>query len=186
MLCSLCKKNEATIHYTEVVNNQVKKIDICDQCAKSKGINIELPFSFSDILTALSKEITGLEPAAKGRRAPSCQVCKMRLNEFLKSGRLGCAHCYETFADTLQDIMRNIQKGVTHMGKVPARFFDAESTRRRISQIEKELREAVAQERYEECVHLRDELKRLKEAKDTRNAQDAKEARDAKPKADNA
>ena len=165
MLCPFCKKNEATIHYTEVLNNQVKKIDVCEACAKAKGINIELPFSFSDILTALSKEMLGGAVAEKGKKMPACPGCKMRLSDFVKQGRIGCARCYATFAEALQDVLQNVQKLPHHVGKVPRRFWQSEDARRRVAELEKQLREAVTQERYEDCVALRDAIKGLKEAR---------------------
>ena len=61
MICQFCNKKEATVHYTEVINNKVSKIHLCEDCAKQKGMDIELPFSFGDIIKAISKGIEGLE-----------------------------------------------------------------------------------------------------------------------------
>jgi len=77
MRCGLCKKNEATIHYTEVINNKVQKIHLCEACARERGIDVELPFSFSDIMSALTQELQSLhggKPAATSddRTCPSC------------------------------------------------------------------------------------------------------------------
>jgi len=38
MLCDECKKNEAIIHFTQIVNNKVSKYHLCQECAKEKGI----------------------------------------------------------------------------------------------------------------------------------------------------
>ena len=39
MLCQVCKKREATIHFTNVVGSKVEKIHICPHCAEEKGFD---------------------------------------------------------------------------------------------------------------------------------------------------
>ncbi len=164
MICPFCNKNEATIHYTEVIDNQVKKTHMCEECAKKKGIEIALPFSFGDILAALSKGIESIEQTGqKGRHSDlACPVCGLSMAEFIKQGRLGCAQCYQTFAEPLKDILSNVQKAPNHVGKIPKAFRRSEDKQRRIAELEADLHKAVSEERYEDCVPLRDEIRRLK------------------------
>jgi len=164
MLCSCCKKNTATIHFTEIINGVTHKMHLCEQCAKEKKIDVELPFSFSDVLSALSEGLEALaHPASRSEAAGTrCAHCGLTMHEFTKSGRLGCPHCYDAFETPLRDIIRSVQKAPHHTGKVPEAFMKTEGTRQRIAELERALQQAVADERYEDCVALRDELRQLR------------------------
>jgi protein arginine kinase activator len=168
MICPFCHKNEATIHYAEVKNGEVNKIDICQECAKEKGIDVSLPFSFSDILTALTGTISSddenseLEYDFTGK--PACDMCGLKLRDLVHLGRLGCPHCYDVFHSEINKILENVQKAPSHSGKIPAQLIAHVTGTRRIDALEKELKEAVENEKYELCVTLRDEIKQLKNA----------------------
>jgi len=53
MRCALCKKNEATVHL-QTFGTQSQKIDLCEACAKEKGVNNPAGFSFADLKKALA------------------------------------------------------------------------------------------------------------------------------------
>ena len=38
MLCDICKKAEATVHLTQIVEGKMLKVDLCESCAKEKGV----------------------------------------------------------------------------------------------------------------------------------------------------
>ncbi len=166
MLCSFCKQNDATIHFTEIINGKAHKMHLCEACAKEKQIDVELPFSFSDVLSAISEGLDALTHDTPDDSAPGpqCSHCGLAMREFTKSGRLGCPHCYDAFEVPLRDIIRSVQKAPHHTGKVPEAFMKTEGTRQRIAELERTLAKAVADERYEECVALRDELRQLRAA----------------------
>ena len=54
MLCDVCGKKEATVHLTEIINNNVTKLHICEDCAKEKGAEMEDHFGLSDLLAGLT------------------------------------------------------------------------------------------------------------------------------------
>lgn len=170
MICPFCHDNEATIHYTEVINGKITKVDICEKCAKIKGIDVSLPFSFSDVLTALSSALSGENTAYAQAQAilpkgPTCDVCGVTLKDIVSQGRLGCAKCYEIFQEQIEQIVKTIQKAPTHNGKIPAQLMPTVTSARRLRTLEEELKKAVQEERYEECVTLRDEIRQLKDAR---------------------
>ena len=39
MLCNVCEKNEAKVHLTQMVEGKIRKVDLCETCAKDKGID---------------------------------------------------------------------------------------------------------------------------------------------------
>jgi len=58
--CDLCSKS-ATVHLTQIVNNKVHKVDLCEACAQAKGVTDPSGFSLADLLlkTSLNSEPAG-------------------------------------------------------------------------------------------------------------------------------
>lgn len=152
--CDLCGK-PATVHLTQIVNNQIHKLDLCEECAAAKGVTDPSGFSLADLLI---KTTAGEAPAAPGGSQLVCEHCGFTQADFKKHGRLGCPACYERFRPILEPVLANMHKGMTHLGKVPARSLERKSLQDRITSLEKELQEAVKAERYEDAARLRDEI----------------------------
>jgi hypothetical protein len=53
MLCSLCKAKDATVHLTQITGDKLQKVDLCEECAKQKGVNDPTGFSLADLLLGL-------------------------------------------------------------------------------------------------------------------------------------
>lgn len=47
MLCCVCHQNEATVHLTEVVDDKVQKLDLCESCASEKGVDDPTSFTIA-------------------------------------------------------------------------------------------------------------------------------------------
>lgn len=71
-------------------------------------------------------------------RVPSvCPVCGFTEEVFAKSFKLGCSHCYETFAPQLETMLSRLHHGTTHVGKSPKQASDLPGKlRRELSEIE--------------------------------------------------
>ena len=54
-------------------------------------------------------------------------VCGRTLEQFYKTGMLGCPKCYETFEKEIDATLDKIQHGPRHVGKKP--YIDEESKR---------------------------------------------------------
>ena len=117
MLCSICKKNEAKVHYTKIVGDQMPKVDLCETCAKEKGVSD--PGAFDDLLLGVGVG-PELEQLAAGEiiRCPHCGYTQA---EFKKSARLGCAECYTTFAAGMESMLKAMHKDIRHVGKLERR-----------------------------------------------------------------
>lgn len=159
MLCEKCHDKDATVHLTQVVDGEVKKLHFCEECAAESGFDIQGPVSITDILLGMGGE----EPTAALRASDRvCPSCGMKRADFKKSGRLGCPVCYDTFADELNSLVKAMHRSDQHMGKVPRR----ESVRARMTAemgiLQKALAEAVAGENFEEAARVRDEIQRCR------------------------
>jgi protein arginine kinase activator len=155
--CDLCSK-PATVHLTQIVNNKVHKVDLCEECAQAKGVTDPNGFSLADLLLKAS---LNPEAAATGLR---CENCGFTQNDFKKHGRFGCPHCYETFKGMVEPMLDNMHKGTQHTGKVPQRALDRKSLYDRLTRLEDNLDEAIRSERYEDAARYRDEIHQVKQA----------------------
>lgn len=159
MVCDFCKKNEAKVHLTQIVEGVTKKVDLCELCSKEKGADDPTGFSLADLLLGLGAAQES-EPATGGDLA--CPRCGYTQADFKKTGRLGCAHCYETFHDNLPGLLKTMHKGVKHIGKVPQAKQRSHELDEKLHELQTRLDEAVAKEDFEQAVVLRDEIRRLK------------------------
>ena len=106
------------------------------------------------------------EPAREivSARCPKCATTWDRLRQ---DGRVGCAQCYVAFHDRLIIVMEQMQHETHHTGKLPRaalkrqRRLEHLRTKRdhRLEMLQRRLKEAVAEEKYEDAVQLRDKIK---------------------------
>lgn len=161
MVCMVCKKQEATVHLTQMVEGKIKKLDLCEACSKAKGIDDPTGFSLADLLMGLGASQELVQPGT----APgvACPTCGFTHADFKKSGRLGCPDCYQTFGEGLHALLKGMHKGTRHVGKYPGQRPAPVVPEDRLRRLEKQLAEAVRVENYEEAARLRDAIKALKE-----------------------
>ena len=175
MLCDECGKNKATVHLTEIVNEQITKLNLCENCAKEKGSDVEQHFGISDLLTALSDVEVPTQPAGGGPLVKSkCSHCGLTYEDFKKIGRLGCSECYVTFKASLAPLLKRIHGSNQHLGKVPNPGAMKEQKvltkiHEDLEVVKLELQKAIKKEEFEEAASLRDKVKflekKLKEGK---------------------
>lgn len=154
--CDLCSK-PATVHLTQIVNNKIHKVDLCEACAQAKGVTDPSGFSLADLLLKAS-----LNPEPTGEA--KCEVCGFTQQDFKKTGRFGCPSCYQYFGNLLEPMLDSMHKGIAHSGKVPQRALARRSLYERLTQLETELDSAIKAERYEDAARFRDEIHQVKQA----------------------
>jgi protein arginine kinase activator len=157
MLCCVCKEKEATVHLTQIAGDKMQKVDLCEECAKNKGVNDPTGFSLADLLLGLgaSQEI---EQSAGGSEI-RCPRCGFTQSDFKKAGRLGCPECYQTFSEALEGLLKTMHKGTRHVGKVPEALRQNRDLTDRLKSLQKRLVKAIEQEDFEQAAVLRDEIK---------------------------
>lgn len=163
MLCQDCKEHEASVHLTQIVNNEKTILSLCKDCAAKKGFHSPLdnvPFPLSEILSGLIKQ-DHLEDK-KSVENLICPSCKLSFENFIQQGRFGCGECYRTFRSRLEPIMRKIHGSSLHKGKLPASETNDMLPIREEERLEKELKKAVETEDFERAADLRDKLLTVK------------------------
>ena len=150
-------ENEATVHLTEIVDGQMKKIDLCEDCAKEQGVTDPKGFALADLLLGLG----AASEMESGSGELECPVCGFAQADFKKSGRLGCSDCYATFAEPLEGMLKQMHKGTQHVGKVPKALRAQMDISRKHDTLAAQLQLAIETENYEEAARLRDQMKEL-------------------------
>ena len=147
--CSLCDE-VATVHLTQIINNQIQKIDLCESCAQKKGVTDSEGFSIAEMLSNADYSPNTLQQ--------NCQSCGLTLSEFRKSGRFGCATCYTSFESILEPILSEMHIGKHHIGKLPIKSLKNISNEEQITVLKEKLNSAIKSEAYENAALYRDEL----------------------------
>ena len=159
MLCDICKEKEATVHLTQMVEGNTKKIDLCEGCSKAKGVDDPAGFSLADLLLGLGASQEMEESDATKEKCPQCGFSQA---DFKKTGRLGCPACYDHFKDGVEGLLKSMHKGTRHTGKAPAVWQQTKVYVDQLHSLQSKLDKAVAKEDYEKAAQLRDEISRVK------------------------
>jgi protein arginine kinase activator len=159
MFCDVCKSKESTVFLTQIVEGKMQKVNLCESCAKEKGVNDPTGFALADLLLGLG----AAQEIDKNPSGVCCPVCGFSQIDFKKTGRLGCSACYDAFAEGLAGMLKNMHRGLIHSGKVPAKLATARRRSQELTQLGSSLAKAVAEEQFEEAALLRDRIKQIEQ-----------------------
>lgn len=90
-----------------------------------------------------------------------CPLCGAAANDIQKTGKAGCAKCYEVFSDILDPYIRKIHGNVSHQGRIPGGGTPEQKLDREITRLRQELKDAVEAEEYLKAAELRDKIREL-------------------------
>ena len=175
MLCENCKQREATVRYSENINGVKKEMHLCEECSRELGITDQMNFNmgldFPSLFGGIFEDFPMLLNEVKD---VTCKTCGLSFDDIVNNGRLGCPDCYETFESRLDPILKRLQGSNRHTGRLgeiqekkidvkkPEEKKETELTKEnKLEKLEKDLKEAVKEERYEDAAKIRDEIKNL-------------------------
>lgn len=170
MLCSSCSNKDATVHWTQVVGDKIHKVDLCEECAKTKGLDDPAGKALAGMLMGVDEEkddeekpqVELPEALTESGKDVICGNCGFTQEDFKKNMRFGCSQCYEEFNPQLQELVKTMHRGVKHQGKVPKNFAHFQGLADKMSELQEKLDDAISREAFEEAASLRDEIKDLK------------------------
>lgn len=157
--CGLCG-NAATVHLTQIVNNKIHKVDLCEACAQKKGVTDPEGFSLADLLAKTNLSFQSNESQT------SCPKCGHKTSDFRRTGRLGCAGCFEVFETILLPVLEDMHPGTQHKGKVPKQALRRQNSQEEISHLKDSLKRAIEEEAYEEAARIRDMINAVQASSD--------------------
>jgi protein arginine kinase activator len=157
MRCDTCGTEDAVVHLTRVVDDAMTQVHLCERCAAAQGIETAA--------TAPAHPLAGFLQSAQrstqARDAARCAFCGTSQTDFRASGRLGCAHCYAAFTESLRDLLRRVHGNAQHVGRRYASPDPADPPQRSAESLREALSAAVAREEFELAALLRDQLRGL-------------------------
>ncbi|MDP3142376.1 MAG: UvrB/UvrC motif-containing protein [Candidatus Omnitrophota bacterium] len=159
MLCDICQKKAATVHLTEIVDEVMAELHLCEDCAKEKSIKMEQQFSLADLIAGLSDFGKQAEDLEKVKLV--CNSCGMAYDNFRKAGRLGCSDCYISFKKYLVSLLKKIHGSSQHLGKSPSRLPGVVKIKSELQEFKSRLQYLIETEAFEEAAKLRDKIKEL-------------------------
>lgn len=160
MLCENCNKSTATVHVTKILNDKKTELHLCEQCAKqSEGVPFDTSFTINNFLTGLLDSIQDSPIKVDYIKTTKCDHCGMTYGKFKQLGRLGCAHCYNAFQEKLLPLVKRVQGGEIHTGKVPKRAGGSIRLKKEIKRLKGELEKAIRSEEFEKAAVLRDQIR---------------------------
>jgi len=167
MLCDICGKNPATVHLTEIIDESMNELHLCEECARQKSAQMEQQFGLSDLLAGLAE----FEKPAKEAEslAVKCADCGLTYADFKKIGRLGCGDCYNTFKKYLGPLLKKIHGSNQHLGKSPLRVTKVLKKKIDLQDLRNRLQKAIESEAFEEAAKIRDQIKELEKASSQTN-----------------
>ncbi len=161
LVCDNCGSNEAVVHLTQIVNNQMSTHRLCEKCAAEKGLESApepVNFPLTDFLAQMGSD----SATSVSSTAESCPFCGLTFADFRETGRLGCPQCYETYQAHLQKLLRRVHGGTQHVGKVYLPPDPSQTERQhRLDGLRRKLNRAVESEDFERAAELRDEIRAL-------------------------
>lgn len=161
MLCQVCNKNNATVHYTKIINGEMEELHLCDECAMSNSeFEFDPTFSFHKLLTGLIDSIQG-EQVKDEVDDTICNFCGLSYSKFKQTGKFGCPYCYDNFKTKLLPLFKGIHGHNEHVGKIPKRANKNMVREKEIGKLRKKLDKLVQKEAFEEAAILRDKIKKL-------------------------
>lgn len=160
MVCDQCRERDAIVHLTQIVDQAMSQVHLCEKCAAERGIETtanDQKTALGDFLQAVQQQ-TAQFPGDAAR----CAYCGTSLRDFRASGRLGCAHCYAAFEQSLRELLRRVHGSTRHEGwRHEARDPELMSRESTLQGLRDKLQRAVADEAFEVAASLRDQIRGL-------------------------
>ena len=172
MQCDICGKKKATVHLTEIVDEQMSEMHLCEECARQKSVQMEQQFGLADLLAGLADmgktSAKGEASTASAKTvALNCSKCGLSYDDFRKFGRLGCGHCYISFREQLDALLKKIHGSNHHLGKMIAKSKKAlpsgtsKAKKDDLGSLRQDLQEAIQDEDFEKAALIRDKIREL-------------------------
>ncbi len=172
MKCQNCNKNEASTFVRRNINGNVTEMHLCSDCAKELGLmhdfTVENIFGDTFFGNLLSSGLDSMNILSSVDR---CEYCGSTFNDIVKSGLVGCAHCYDKFGDRLDDSISKIHGKTSHIGKTinyteeddENSEKEAQKAKDELTRLKDELKTAISEQRFEDAAVLRDKIKEIDE-----------------------
>ena len=166
--CDKCGVENANTHVKTIINGELKEYDLCSACAHKLGYTNVFADMENDFSNLLGSFFGNVLPART--QSTRCEFCGSTYPEIANTGHVGCANCYQLFADRLNPSIVRIHGNAAHCGKhskialqkaQEAEQPQPETKEDKIKQLKSQLDEAIKQQEFEKAAELRDQIKEM-------------------------
>lgn len=156
MLCQSCEKRKATTHIKTILNGELKEYNLCPECAAKLGYD-----SFFGNFGVDIDKLFGsfMEGTSIGKTAKRCPDCGASFDDIARSGKVGCANCYDVFYEELLPSIQRIHGRTHHTGKLARSAGTEIKIKNEISKCRSELEQAIKEQEFEKAAELRDKIR---------------------------
>ena len=152
-MCDECGANPANIHLTQIMQNETQVFHLCEECARKKGISINVQGEL---------ETNGFEQEKSIEPDKQCAHCGLKYSDFRAKGWLGCSDCYGAFENEIDELLVQVHGSSTHKGKRYSGQIRTAGLSGEIKRLRQELAIAIKNEAFEQAAMLRDAIHNLK------------------------
>jgi protein arginine kinase activator len=164
MKCDFCD-SKASVFLTQLIDGQMKKVCLCEPCAKERGVTDPTGFSLAELLLGgVAPKPQPIQTFASSSATRRCPTCGFSIEDLRKVRRFGCSDCYPTFSEEVGQMLHGMHKGPTHIGKIPGGLVARQVLHKRLEDLRTLLNDAITSESYEDAARLRDQIKSLEES----------------------
>ena len=157
--CEECGQNAANVQITQIIQNETTVFNLCEECARKKGISISIEEAEA-IASSLNSGV--IAPVALSAEASIiCPYCHLSYADFKNGGWLGCDACYYAFDKQLDQLFKQVHGAVEHKGKQYGRrsvLGVPINPPHEITRLRQDLADAIAREEFELAASLRDAI----------------------------
>ena len=162
MLCQNCGKNQANAHIKKIVNGTANELHLCSECASNLGYGNLVGGFGLDLGDLIGSMFEVNSPRAKAMPTEQrCKSCSASFEDFVQTGKAGCADCYETFYDRLLPSLQRIHGRTVHSGKVPSSAGKDLKMKKELETLKAELTASIEAQEFEKAATLRDKIKEI-------------------------
>lgn len=150
----VCDKCGVDTNYYKTIKQSDKLEYVCLSCYEQHEQQNE--FHIGSFFDSMNQEDMN-----QIKHVDACPVCGATMEDFKKTGLLGCGECYTHFISELLPFIQQMQGSTHYMGKhlnVTQSILE-----RQKEEIEEQIRECVLKEDYEKAAQLKKQLDALKE-----------------------
>ncbi len=163
MICQICNKNEANIVFTQIVNNEKIVLQICTECAKKKGISVEIEKPSYPKVHSFIGSITGDIGEKSEKEIPdmTSNISGLTFAEFKKNGLFGCDKCHTAFGEHISNLLKQIHGTDIYEGKLPDELSGEGEKIQKLRSLRSKLKRCIELEDYERAAKLRDRISEI-------------------------
>ena len=179
MLCQKCKTNQDNTHIKQIINGKLTEMDLCSECAAKMGFKTSID-PFPNIADMMSSFL-GMPSMNALAKEVKCEGCGATFSQISKSGKVGCAKCYDTFYERLLPSIKRIHGNTVHTGKrlrtarlesgQAAKDIPVKAEKTELETLQTQLQEAIKTQAFEQAAALRDRINAIKARIDSKKSE---------------